>query len=44
MAGLKIQLILGLLIDCREVRPQSRLGYGLCIVVVIFRPFRNGFT
>lgn len=35
MAGLKIKLILGLFSDRSQIGSQSRLGDGLCIVVVV---------
>jgi hypothetical protein len=41
MTGLQIELVLALLLDCTQVRPQRGLGDRLGIVVVVLLPFNE---
>ena len=38
MAGLQVELILCLLADDAQIRPQSRLGDGFSVVVIVLLP------
>jgi hypothetical protein len=44
MTGLQIELVLALLLDRTQVRPQRGLGDRLLIVVVVLWPFTKGLT
>jgi hypothetical protein len=44
VASLQVELILALLLDEPQVRPQRRFGNRLGIVVVVLLPFTKGLT